>query len=147
MPRSGTSESSWLNSFFLLAAHRLSELLNLPLPTLPSLQSSLTSSFVTGAGSSTNAQNSGEEMGPQSLWADEEEKKFYEDLRELRGEVPAVILGVKDEPPPNTEEAAAKEEEGTAAAVGENAEVKLSIEREEPRSESLIEADGAAEIE
>ncbi|KAG0661052.1 hypothetical protein C6P46_004159 [Rhodotorula mucilaginosa] len=126
---------------------QLSELLNLPLPTLPSLQSSLTSSFVTGAGSSTNAQNSGEEMGPQSLWADEEEKKFYEDLRELRGEVPAVILGVKDEPPPNTEEAAAKEEEGTAAAVGENAEVKLSIEREEPRSESLIEADGAAEIE
>lgn len=129
------------------AQHRLSELLNLPLPTLPSLQSSLTSSFVTGSGSSTTNAQSGEEMGPQSLWADEEEKKFYEDLRELRGEVPAVVLGVKDEPPPTaatvTEEAA---KEGTAAD-GDKEEVKLSGEGEEPRSESLIEADGAAEIE
>ena len=28
------------------------------------------------------------------MWADEEDKKFYEELRELRGEVPGSILGV-----------------------------------------------------
>ena len=141
-------ESSWGAKFlFWLAEHRLSELLNLPLPTLPSLQSSLTSSFVTGAGSSTNAQHSGEEMGPQSLWADEEEKKFYEDLREWRGEVPAVILGVKDEPSSSTEEAVAKEEGTAAGDGGDKEEVKLSGGGEEPRTESSTEADGAAEIE
>ncbi|POY76480.1 hypothetical protein BMF94_0681 [Rhodotorula taiwanensis] len=84
---------------------QLSELLSLPLPTLPSLQSSLTASFVTSGSSAANA--SSEEMGPQSLWADEEEKRFYEDLRELRGEVPASVLGVKEEQvqpaPPNAD--------------------------------------------
>lgn len=89
-------------------------------------------------------------MGPQSLWADEEEKKFYEDLRELRGEVPAVILGVKDEPAPPTTATATEEaakEEGTAGDGGDKEEVKQSGEGEEPRTESTTEAEGAAEIE
>ncbi|GAA5823590.1 hypothetical protein JCM3770_003517 [Rhodotorula araucariae] len=75
---------------------QLSELLGLPLPVLPSLQSSLNPSFVT-AGSSGAAGTGNEDLGPQSLWADEEEKKFYEDLRELRGEVPTAILGVAED--------------------------------------------------
>ena len=28
------------------------------------------------------------------MWVDEEDKKFYEELRELRGEVPGSVLGV-----------------------------------------------------
>lgn len=102
----------------LLPVPRLSELLSLPLPTLPSLQSSLTASFVTSGSSAANA-GAAEEMGPQSLWADEEEKRFYEDLRELRGEVPAVILGVKDEP---------KVEKPAEEAVAEGAETEDVVE-------------------
>ncbi|BGP57439.1 hypothetical protein JCM8202_001997 [Rhodotorula sphaerocarpa] len=97
---------------------QLSELLSLPLPTLPSLQSSLAASFVTSGSSAANA-GAAEEMGPQSLWADEEEKRFYEDLRELRGEVPAVILGVKDEP---------KVEKPAEEAVAEGAETEDVVE-------------------
>ncbi|GAA5864331.1 hypothetical protein JCM3774_002754 [Rhodotorula dairenensis] len=98
---------------------QLSELLALPLPTLPSLQSSLTASFVTGSGSSAANAHSAEEMGPQSLWADEEEKRFYEDLRELRGEVPAVLLGVKDKDPAAV---ADEEAEVVVESVGKTAE-------------------------
>ena len=59
---------------------------------LPSLIAASAASIVTNGVSSFA---SGEEIGgPGSLWADEEDKKFYEELRELRGEVPGNILGV-----------------------------------------------------
>ncbi|GAA6012801.1 hypothetical protein JCM11491_002566 [Sporobolomyces phaffii] len=75
---------------------QLSELLGLAAPTLPSLQNTLNPSFVT-SGAASGGAGSAEELGPQSLWADEEEKKFYEEVRDLRGEVPASILGVPEE--------------------------------------------------
>ena len=112
------------------ASRRLSELLGLPLPVLPSLQSSLNPSFVT-AGSSGAAGTGNEDLGPQSLWADEEEKKFYEDLRELRGEVPAAILGVAEEE--KTEEKG-KETEGEA-----------DLDSEETKEEARIDDDLAEE--
>lgn len=44
------------------------------------------------AGTSSFA--TGEEFGgPGSLWIDEEDKSFYEDLRDLRGEIPLQFLG------------------------------------------------------
>ena len=55
------------------------------------------------SGAASGGGTAAEDMGPQSLWADEEEKKFYEDLRELRGEVPASILGVPEEQKPTEE--------------------------------------------
>ncbi|GAA5985262.1 hypothetical protein JCM10908_002591 [Rhodotorula pacifica] len=113
---------------------QLSELLSLPLPTLPSLQSSLTASFVTGSGTTSGGAN--EEMGPQSLWADEEEKRFYEDLRELRGEVPAVVLGVKEETAPT---AALQEEERPAM------EAEVPLHSAEVSVESSAEAEAEAE--
>ncbi|GAA6010941.1 hypothetical protein JCM10207_004002 [Rhodosporidiobolus poonsookiae] len=76
------------------SVQQLAELLSLPLPVLPSLQSTLNAAFVT-SGSSASA--TAEEMGPGSLWADEEDKRFYEVVRDLRGEVPAAILGVVEE--------------------------------------------------
>ncbi|GAA5918328.1 hypothetical protein JCM6882_008215 [Rhodosporidiobolus microsporus] len=88
---------------------QLSDLLGLTLPTLPSLTSTLQTSFVT-AGSSANA--SAEEMGPGSLWADEEERRFYEDLRDLRGEVPAALLGVPEEEKKKEEGEEMKPDEG-----------------------------------
>lgn len=100
-------------------ACRLSELLSLQLPVLPSLQSSLNPSFVT-AGSSGAAGTGNDDLGPQSLWADDEERKFYEDLRELRGEVPSAILGVPDE----VDKGKGKEGEAAEPAAADEAEVK-----------------------
>ncbi|BGP26942.1 regulatorof nonsense transcripts 2 [Rhodotorula toruloides] len=97
---------------------QLAEVLSLPLPTLPSLQSTLNASIVT-AGSSGAA--SGEELGPQSLWADEEEKKFYEDLVELRGKVPNTLLGVAEEEKVQEEE---MKEEVEIEKVGEDEDGK-----------------------
>lgn len=75
-------------------SNRLSELLSLPVPALPSLSSStLTGSLIT-SGTSAFAASNEEIGGPGSLWIDEEDKRFYEDLKELRGEVPAGFLGV-----------------------------------------------------
>lgn len=71
---------------------RLSELLGLAVPVIPSLVPASSVLAVTAGASSFNA---GDEIGgPGSLWADEEDKKFYEELRELKGEVPGTVLGI-----------------------------------------------------
>ncbi|GAA5988927.1 hypothetical protein JCM11641_002917 [Rhodosporidiobolus odoratus] len=98
---------------------QLSEVLGLPLPTLPSLQSTLNSAFVTAGSSSTG---NTEEMGPGSVWADEEEKKFYEELRDLRGEVPSAILGVPEEEKKDVAEQEKKAEEEVRLAEADKAE-------------------------
>ncbi|GAA5853891.1 hypothetical protein JCM8547_007487, partial [Rhodosporidiobolus lusitaniae] len=111
---------------------QLSDLLSLPLPVLPSLQSTLNAAFVTAGSSSTST---AEEMGPGSLWADEEEKRFYEELRDLRGEVPAAILGVSEEK--KQEEEVGKKEEGE----GEKGEEKEGGKEEEKKEEEPARVD------
>ncbi|GAA5822482.1 hypothetical protein JCM5353_000523 [Sporobolomyces roseus] len=105
---------------------QLAELLGLAVPTLPSLQSTLNPSFVT-SGAASGGGAAAEDMGPQSLWADEEEKKFYEDLRELRGEVPASILGVPEEQKPVEE----KPEEITS-------ETPVEVDAEEVKTDEEV---------
>ncbi|PRQ75790.1 Armadillo-type fold [Rhodotorula toruloides] len=109
---------------------QLAEVLSLPLPTLPSLQSTLNASIVT-AGSSGAA--SGEELGPQSLWADEEEKKFYEDLVELRGKVPNALLGVAEEE--KVQEVEVKEEAEAEKAEGDEEKDAARIDDEDAAEE------------
>ncbi|GAA6002946.1 uncharacterized protein JCM10292_000260 [Rhodotorula paludigena] len=128
---------------------QLSEVLALPLPVLPSLQSTLNTAFVT-AGSSGATAGEGD-LGPQSLWADEEEKKFYEDLRELRGEVPAAVLGVAEDSKekegekegdaaekedekadPGKEEAEARIDDATEAGEAEDPVAKLDTAEPDP---------------
>lgn len=70
----------------------LSESLSVPLPTLPPLANS---SVVTGVGVASSNRANGEDGGiggPGSVWSDEEEKRFYTDLMDLRGEVPGALL-------------------------------------------------------
>ena len=70
----------------------LSESLSVPLPTLPPLANS---SVITGLGAASSNRANGEDGGiggPGSIWADEEEKRFYTDLMDLRGEVPGALL-------------------------------------------------------
>lgn len=75
----------------------LAESLGVPLPTLPPLAST---SIITGTGTSTSINGHSEDTtigGPGSPWNDEEEKRFYTDLPDLRGEVPGSLLKQLDE--------------------------------------------------
>lgn len=76
---------------------------------------------------------SGEELGPQSLWADEEEKKFYEDLVELRGKVPNALLGVAEEE--KVEEAEVKEDVQEETVEGEEEKDAARIDDEDAAEE------------
>ncbi|KPV73840.1 uncharacterized protein RHOBADRAFT_54435 [Rhodotorula graminis WP1] len=116
---------------------QLSELLSLQLPVLPSLQSSLNPSFVT-AGSSGAAGTGNDDLGPQSLWADDEERKFYEDLRELRGEVPGAILGVPDETEKGVEGEGAAVESAAAVESEVKEEMRIDDEREDEPVEDPV---------
>ena len=71
----------------------LSELLGLPLPELPTLP---TTTIVTGSANlhQFNLGQDGDVGGAKSLWGDEEEKRFYEDIVDLKDEVPCLLLGV-----------------------------------------------------
>lgn len=76
----------------------LAESLAVTLPTLPPLAST---SIVTGTGTSGTSNSQGENGsigGPASPWNDEEEKRFYTDLPDLRGEVPGALLKSEDGP-------------------------------------------------
>lgn len=80
----------------MLALHSLAESLAIALPTLPPLAST---SVITGTGTSLGALQ-GEDSsigGPGSPWNDEEEKRFYTDLPDLRGEVPGALLKANDD--------------------------------------------------
>lgn len=89
----------------------LSESLGATLPTLPPLAST---SVITGLGSTGGNEGEGYEGGIGSIWADEEEKRFYTDLLDLRGEVPGSLLSTASEQKPETA--------GTAALAKTTAE-------------------------
>ncbi|KAK9898934.1 ARM repeat-containing protein [Cystobasidium minutum MCA 4210] len=75
----------------------IAESLGVPLPTLPPLAST---SVITGTGTSTLSNGQSEDTtigGPGSPWNDEEEKRFYTDLPDLRGEVPGSLLRQMDD--------------------------------------------------
>jgi len=85
------SKICWV-TFFL----RLSELLYLPLPSLPT-DSQKYDSILIGANDGGRA---GEESDDVMLisggkWEDEEERKFFEDVQDLKDFVPASVLGIE----------------------------------------------------
>ena len=69
---------------------RLSELLNLPMPTLPAATQKSDSIMV-----STGGQNEIPEeiYTTGGKWEDEEERRFFEDIQDLRDFVPKSVLG------------------------------------------------------
>lgn len=118
------------NHLLLTEIFRLSEILLLPLPNLPSLTSTSTTSIVT---TGTTSFAAGEEIGgPGSLWLDEEDRDFYEELRELRGEVPSSILGLP------AEKEVEKEVDSEAEKPAEE-EIETEIETESPIEEAELE--------
>src|SRR5208283_2739547 len=74
---------------------RLSELLYLPLPSLPTDSQKYDSILIGG-----NPNQAGEESDDPLLvsggkWEDEEERRFFEDVQDLRDFVPASVLGIE----------------------------------------------------
>ena len=78
------------------AFYRLAELLYLSMPSLPS-DSQKFDSILIGA---NNGVQGGDESDDASLisggkWEDEEERRFFEDLQDLKDFVPASVLGIE----------------------------------------------------
>jgi regulator of nonsense transcripts 2 len=90
----------------------------------------------------------GEEIGgPGSLWADEEDKKFYEELRELKGEVPGSVLGIKIEKEKVDEIVVPLVEEVVGEAeVDERAGVEELADSATPSTDPLLAAGPAAKL-
>jgi regulator of nonsense transcripts 2 len=110
----------------------LSELLYLPLPILPSSSSQSASILLLdGSSSRANADNQDDGM-TIGKWEDEEERRFYEDIADLRDFVPKSVLGVdevKDDKSEDSPEAKSKKEEEEVLRL--EAEMKdLAIEAE-----------------
>lgn len=82
----------------LLTVYRLSELLYLPMPTLPT-SSSTGNSIQIGTNTGALLSDDAEEAAFAALrgkWEDEEERRFFEDIQDLREIVPKSILGIED---------------------------------------------------
>lgn len=82
----------------LLSVYRLSELLYLPMPPLPT-SSSTGNSIQIGTNTGALLSDDAEEAAFAALggkWEDEEERRFFEDIQDLREIVPKSILGIED---------------------------------------------------
>jgi len=73
---------------------RLSELLYLPLPSLPTT-SQKSDSILIGSNSNQLLGGDDEIVAGGGKWEDEEERRFFEDVQDLKDFVPASVLGVE----------------------------------------------------
>ncbi|THV02346.1 ARM repeat-containing protein [Dendrothele bispora CBS 962.96] len=115
----------------LASCQQLSELLYLSLPSLPN-NARKTDSIQIGVSSSTGSGDLDEIYTPGGKWEDEEERKFYEEVQDLKDFVPKSVLGIEEGP---KEEMRKLEEELEKLSVQEpgssNKEINGSAEEEE----------------
>ncbi|KAF5321012.1 hypothetical protein D9619_001892 [Psilocybe cf. subviscida] len=78
----------------LASCQSLSELLYLPLPSLPTV-SQKSDSILIGSNSNQVNGDSEEILTTGGKWEDEEERRFYEDVQDLKDFVPSSVLGVE----------------------------------------------------
>ncbi|KAF9481528.1 ARM repeat-containing protein [Pholiota conissans] len=90
----------------LASCQSLSELLYLPLPALPTA-SQKSDSILIGSNANNMNGDSDEVMITGGKWEDEEERRFFEDVQDLRDYVPSSVLGVEED----TEEEESKDTE------------------------------------
>ncbi|KAJ6625539.1 armadillo-type protein [Mycena sp. CBHHK59/15] len=81
----------------LASCQSLSELLYLPLPSLPT-SSQKSDSILIGSNRSNQlvGDDSDDIMGTGSKWEDEEERRFFEDVQDLKDFVPRAVLGIDE---------------------------------------------------
>jgi regulator of nonsense transcripts 2 len=80
---------------FLTNYYSLSELLYLPLPSLPTA-SQKSDSILIGSNAGNLNGDSDEIMATGGKWEDEEERRFFEDVQDLKDFVPSSVLGVEE---------------------------------------------------
>lgn len=99
----------------------LSELLYLPLPKLPT-STQKSDSIQIGSNQGSLLAESDESLPPGSKWVDEEERKFYEDIPDLKDFVPASVLGLNESA--QADDRSKKEDEEREQAEREKEEVR-----------------------
>ncbi|QRV94265.1 eukaryotic translation initiation factor 4G [Ceratobasidium sp. AG-Ba] len=143
----------------LASCQSLSDLLYLPMPSLPSA-SQKNDSILLLDGSSNLRIGGTEDLPANSKWEDEEERRFYEDIPDLKDFVPKAVLGVdipasKDEKLESSESNAAKEEKEKEEVARLEAEMQnMNVEdakaaeseheEEQPQSRTPSPTPGAA---
>ncbi|KJA29027.1 hypothetical protein HYPSUDRAFT_33531 [Hypholoma sublateritium FD-334 SS-4] len=120
----------------LASCQSLSELLYLPLPSLPTA-SQKSDSILIGSNSSHMNGDSDEILTTGGKWEDEEERRFFEDVQDLKDFVPSSVLGVEEE----VEEEETKELE-RERAEREKEEVRKLEEELEKLSGTTASLDG-----
>ncbi|CAE6470742.1 unnamed protein product [Rhizoctonia solani] len=121
----------------LSSCQSLSDLLYLPMPHLPSA-SQKNDSILLLDGSSSLRLGNVEDLPANSKWEDEEERRFYEDLPDLKDFVPKTVLGVDAVASKEERDNAAKEQVNDAEADKTKAEqVKQDVARLEARLENV----------
>lgn len=78
----------------MLTIPRLSDLLYLPMPSLPTNTQKNESVILLSASSGSQHDSEEASFPTGGKWEDEEEKRFYEDLQDLRDFVPKSVLGL-----------------------------------------------------
>ena len=94
----------------LASCQSLSELLYLPLPSLPKM-SQKSDSIQIGANSSSLLGDTDEVILTGGKWEDEEERRFFEDVQDLKDFVPSSVLGIDDSSDSEEENSKEKEKE------------------------------------
>lgn len=99
----------------------LSELLYLPLPSLPTI-SQKSDSILIGSNNPNHLSDDGDDiLVTGGKWEDEEERRFFEDIQDLKDFVPSSVLGIGESGEDEGEDEKEKEKE------------RLDREREEVR--------------
>ncbi|KAG5651203.1 hypothetical protein H0H81_009512 [Sphagnurus paluster] len=79
----------------LASCQSLSEQLYLPLPSLPTI-SQKSDSILIGSNNADRLDETDEILTSGGKWEDEEERRFFEDVQDLKDFVPSSILGIDD---------------------------------------------------
>ncbi|KAJ7076399.1 armadillo-type protein [Mycena belliarum] len=108
----------------LASCQSLSELLYLPLPSLPT-NSQKSDSILIGSNRSNNlgGDDADEVMGSGGKWEDEEERRFFEDVQDLKDFVPRGVLGIDE----------VDGKEADSDSEGEREKERIEKEKEEVR--------------
>ncbi|KAJ7446157.1 ARM repeat-containing protein [Mycena galericulata] len=108
----------------LASCQSLSELLYLPLPSLPT-NSQKSDSILIGSNRSNLlvGEDSDEIMGSGGKWEDEEERRFFEDVQDLKDFVPRGVLGIDE----------MEGKESDSGLEGEKEKERIEKEKEEVR--------------
>lgn len=103
--------------------YRLSELLYLPLPELKTASQKTDSIQIgTNGGGILGGENDTDDAARGGKWEDEEERRFFEDIPDLKDYIPKGILGIEEDEDSTTEETKEEREQREKERV--EAEVK-----------------------